>query len=151
MNSKKVIILLHTPHEPNIKKLQESLLSYCKDNNFTIIKIIIANHEYNCQVLSKLIKLINSENDPVHLIISDNSFNEISYIFTYTVIATLLDAKLINSLYIYQNERSQTTSAQGKGKTSASSEEKIIEVKQSLLPFCARYYEAIVVINRNLL
>jgi hypothetical protein len=112
---------------------------------------LIANHEYNCQVLSKLIKLINSENDPIHLIISDNSFNEVSYIFTYTVIATLLEAKLISSLYIYQGKTSQAASTQGNGKISATNEEKIIEMKQSLLTFCAKYYETMIVINRNFL
>lgn len=134
MNSKKAIILLHAPHEPNIKQLQESLLSYCKDNNFIIIKIIVANHEYNCQVLSKVIKLINSASDPIHLIISDNNFNEISYIFTYTVIATLLEAKLINSLFIYQNKEL--------------SGEELLEIKNNLLPFCATYYKAIVMLRK---
>ena len=151
MNSKKVIILLHTPHEPNIKQLQESLLSYCKNNNFTVIKTIIADNENDCQVLSGLINLINNQNGTISLIVTNNSLNELFHIFTYTVIATLLEAKLISSLYIYQGKTSQAASTQGNGKISATNEEKIIEMKQSLLTFCAKYYETMIVINRNFL
>ena len=138
MNSKKAIILLHTPHEPNIEGLQESLLSYCKNNNVTVIKTIIADDEYDCQVLSKLINLIKSQNDPINLIVTNNSLNELFHIFTYTVIATLLEAKLINSLYIYQNETS---------KPYATGRKKLLEIKNNLLPFCAEYYKAMIMLK----
>ncbi len=108
MSSKKAIILLHALHEPNIERLQESLLACCRDNNFTVIKIIIADDDYDCQVMSDLINLINNQNGPIELVVTNNSLNELFHIFTYTVIATLLEAKLINGLYIYQDETSKT-------------------------------------------
>ena len=139
MNSKKAIILLHTPHEPNIEGLQESLLSYCRDNNFTVINTIIADDEYDCQVLSKLINLIKSQNDPINLIVTNNSLNELFHIFTYTVIATLLEAKLINSLYIYSKPANRRRYEINGGE--------LLEIKNNLLPFCAEYYKAMIMIK----
>ncbi len=139
MKSKKAIILLHTPHEPNIKPLQESLLSYCKNNNFTVIKTIIADSEDDCQILSRLINLINSQKGPINLIVTNNSLNELFHIFTYTVIATLLEAELINSLYIYSKPPNQRQYAINEGE--------LLEIKNNLLPFCAEYYKAMIMIK----
>jgi hypothetical protein len=46
----------------------------------------------------------------------------------------LLEAKLINSLYIYQDEKSN-------GK-------ELLEIKNSLLPFCAEYYKAMIMLKK---
>lgn len=150
MNSKKAIILLHAQHEPNIEQLQETLLSCCKDNNFTVIKTIIADNKYNCQVLSKLINLISSQNGPINLIVTNNSLDDLFHIFTYTVIATLLETKLINSLCIYQDKTSQTTntSKQANRKPDVTNREEWLEVKDSLLPLCAEYYKAMIMLRK---
>ena len=75
--------------------------------------------------------------------------NELFHIFTYTVIATLLEAKLISSLYIYQDATSQTTntSKPANRKPYVTSREKLLEVKNNLLPFCAEYYKAMIMIK----
>lgn len=144
------MILLHASHEPNIERLQESLLSCCKNINFTVIKTIIADNNHDCQVLKELINLIKNENDPINLIITNNSLNDLFHIFTYTVIATLLEAKLIDSLYIYQDKTSQTpnTSEPANSKSCTTNGEELLEVKKSLLPFCAGYYKAMIMLKQ---
>ena len=151
MCSKKAIILLHATHESNIERLQESLNSCCKNNNFTIIKTIIAYDQYECQVLSGLINLIRDQNGSINLIVTNNSLNELFHIFTYTVIATLLEAKLINSLYIYQDRTSRTTNTNKAANSRpyyAINKERLLENKRSLLPFCAEYYKAMIMLKK---
>jgi hypothetical protein len=149
MNNKKTIILLYAQHEPNIEALQESLLSCCEDNDLTIIKTIIADNDYDCQVLTGLINLISSQNSPINLILTHNSLNELFHIFTYTVIATLLEAKMINSLYIYQGKTSQDATVQGDSKIFATKGEGWLEIKNNLLPFCAEYYKAMILLKKT--
>jgi hypothetical protein len=152
MNNKKTIILLYAKHELNIETLQESLLSCCKDNDLTIIKTIIADDEYDCQVLTGLINLISSQNGPINLIITNSSLSGLFHVFTYTVIATLLEAELINRLYIYKDERSKTTgtSKPANRKPYATSREKLLEVKKNKLSlsFCAEYYRAMIMFKK---
>ncbi len=70
MNNQQAIILLYSSHA-RFELIRQSLINFCKENNFTIIKIIDAPNKYDDSILRELIYTVskqNNYNSPINLI-----------------------------------------------------------------------------------
>lgn len=111
MNNQQAIILLYSSHAC-FELIRQSSINFCKANNFTIIKIIDTPNKYDDRILRELIYTVskqNNYNSPINLIIDDSIFGNVCYFVTWVVITTLLEAKMINRLYIQENMHTANT------------------------------------------
>ncbi|WP_341754345.1 hypothetical protein [Candidatus Tisiphia endosymbiont of Dioctria rufipes] len=136
---KKAIILSYLSHAYSEQlKLKESLIDFCKDNNFTIIKIIVAKDKYDNKAPCKLIQIVvkqYSYNSPVNLIRS--IFKDLHCFLTWVVIGTLLEAKLINKLYVQENILHVANAKKGQV-------DNFLEMNRNLFTLYFFYFERIV-------
>ncbi|BFD46821.1 MAG: hypothetical protein DMENIID0002_14670 [Rickettsia endosymbiont of Sergentomyia squamirostris] len=142
MNNQQAIILLYSSHA-RFELTRQSLINFCKENNFTIIKIIDAPNKYDDSILRELIYTVskqNNYNSPINLIIDDSIFGNICYFVTWVVITTLLEAKLINRLYIQENILHTTNTEKDKFDNFLATN---IITEHYLLKFCFSYFNVI--------
>ncbi|WP_367364115.1 hypothetical protein [Candidatus Tisiphia endosymbiont of Nedyus quadrimaculatus] len=142
MNNQQAIILLYSSHA-RFELIRQSLINFCKENNFTIIKIIDTPNKYDDRILRELIYTVskqNNYNSPINLIIDDSIFGNICYFVTWVVITTLLEAKLINRLYIQENILHTANTEKDKFDNFLASN---IITEHYLLKYCFSYFNVI--------
>jgi hypothetical protein len=142
---KKAVILLLYSSNPHLEQLKEALIVFCKNHNFPIIEIIIAENEHDDKAFFQLIQTVskqNTPNNPINLIAHKSSFKELSHLLSWTIIGTLLEAKLINKLYIYQQDITGNSKKDETGR--------FIKTDSHLLNLCFLYFECLLMSSTDI-